>query len=178
MDTLDWGLTQMRVTASYSNEGLVAWTISPYATDRRPWQGISFRCEGIFLWQRGNITNLLELYHYWVYIICIEWDSNLGPSWLLYLNLSVLTFMWYYSPSLQAVLCGFPRNQTVLKTCLGLDFSWHSRSYVAPLWIYPYCWFKAPLWRLLSFPAFDYTNSIYNNSNYSFIRSIQIWKTW
>ena len=31
----------------------------------------------------------------------------------------VWTFMWYYSPSLQAVLCGFPRNQEVLKTFLG-----------------------------------------------------------
>ena len=33
-DSLDWGLTPVRATASYSNEGLVAATISPCAEDQ------------------------------------------------------------------------------------------------------------------------------------------------
>ena len=34
LDSLDWGLTLVRATASYSNEGLVAVMISPCAADR------------------------------------------------------------------------------------------------------------------------------------------------
>ena len=33
IDSMGWGLTTMRATASYSNEGLADATISPYASD-------------------------------------------------------------------------------------------------------------------------------------------------
>ena len=41
-DSLDWGLTPVRATTSYSNEGLVASTISPCAADRGKVSAIGF----------------------------------------------------------------------------------------------------------------------------------------
>ena len=72
------------MTASYSNEGLVALTISPWAVDRGRVSAI-----GVFTVVRVCCVDSIVGPLWYHIITCLEWDSNMGTKTLSLLEFEI-----------------------------------------------------------------------------------------